>query len=296
MTKRKRPRSKVLWGIAAAALVAGAAAFSAGMTDTTSQLAVGIAADMQCTGDYDSRCQYPGTHPQSRKRCLIGKPCQDITSGHVTSGTCQADAKCRGEQTGGMMPMLPMLPMPMPKMGGTPPAMEQPCTATASTTASSTSWVRTGLAQPCPAGTGSNIGETIFGSIATQGSSSTARTNSWGDLLSSLLGFSETDDTGTSTDAENAEGGSSSGESGFAASIRRGVQTIVMLTGARQAPPADPRAAERANEVAESGFFTTGSTFVSSDGTVRPQEGGTLQAVLDTLGSALRALLEKLKP
>ncbi len=99
--------------------------------------AVGNDADLQCI---------PAIPPcpcgmiMGPKGCIGGPnkfmcPCSDTTSGFVTSGHCLADQKCHGESTGGMAPMLPMIPMPMPKMSMM--MMPDPCAAGGATGSSS---------------------------------------------------------------------------------------------------------------------------------------------------------------
>ncbi len=171
---RRAGRQPILALILICGACAGAAAFASGFgIQNVSQTAAGNAADMQCMGGKDAMCQcMKGIDPKTGKCGNVkggGKiecPCQDTTSGHVTSGKCEAVGKCKGEKTDGMMPMLPMLPMPMPKMSM--PMMMMPMmpscppTNATSTTASTTKSdpFNPGQIYRPPAGTDPNCAQT----------------------------------------------------------------------------------------------------------------------------------------
>jgi hypothetical protein len=54
-------------------------------------------------------------------------PCADSTNGFTTSGKCIAAFKCQADSSGGMPPMLPMLPMPMPMPSSPSSPSDSPC-------------------------------------------------------------------------------------------------------------------------------------------------------------------------
>jgi hypothetical protein len=85
-------------------------------------------------------------------------PCFDVTSGFTTSGKCLAPNKCKGESVGGMMPMLPMIPMMMPKMDMMMP--QDPCMQSGAGSAATTS-TSTQQTNPCFGG-GFGQGGSIF--------------------------------------------------------------------------------------------------------------------------------------
>lgn len=122
----------------------GALAFAAGYhVDVRSQVAVGAASNAACMGGADAKC--PCGQGLKAGKCdasvrgggKIGCPCKDTTSGdEAASGKCAAVGKCQAEKADGMMPMLPMLPMPMPMM---PMPMPPSCPPTTTATTSSAS-------------------------------------------------------------------------------------------------------------------------------------------------------------
>lgn len=81
-------------------------------------------------------------------------PCSDSTSGFTTSGKCLATFKCKGESVGGMMPMLPMIPMPMPKMSMMMP--QDPCMQGGTGTGGNAASTST---NPCSGGFGGDFGQ-----------------------------------------------------------------------------------------------------------------------------------------
>lgn len=85
-------------------------------------------------------------------------PCSDSTSGFTTSGKCLATFKCKGESVGGMMPMLPMIPMMMPKMDMMMP--QDPCMQPGAGSNATTS-TSTQQTNPCYGG-GFDQGGSIF--------------------------------------------------------------------------------------------------------------------------------------
>ncbi len=110
-----------------AVLASGTVAFLAGAGDPRSQVAVGAAADAMCVGGADAKCPCGkglknGTcDPNTSGGGKIGCPCYDMTAGQkAASGQCAQVGKCLAKEAGGMPPMLPMLPMPMPKPPSSP--------------------------------------------------------------------------------------------------------------------------------------------------------------------------------
>lgn len=202
--RRDDSRRLFVWGMGALTVLACVFAYSIGAApESSSQLAVGIAADMECTGNYDPNYQYPKVNPKTKKQGIIGKPCKDVTSGFETEGKCQALGKCKGEKTDGMMPMLPMLPMPMPMMSmPMPPNCPPSGTATTSTSTAAS-------ADPnCPptgssGGLLSGVSQWLFGasnnsassastdasSSESSGSTGSAPRSTWSQLLN-LVGIS----------------------------------------------------------------------------------------------------------
>lgn len=152
--------------------------------------AVGDDADQQCI---------PAIPPcpcgtiMGSKGCIPGAnkylcPCFDNTSGFITSGICQATAKCLGTATGGMAPMLPMIPMPMPKMGMM--MMPDPCAS------------GTGSSSPCGTGGFENFGSSMFDASAyTNVDSSSNASDLFGALDSSGGGVSTVLNNATATAA-----------------------------------------------------------------------------------------------
>lgn len=237
--KGARGVSNHLFGlILACGVCGGVLAFAAGMgVDNFSQLAVGAAADAMCMGGKDAHCQCNKGIDKKTGKCgnvkgggKIGCPCRDITSGdEAASGKCAVVGKCKADKADGMMPMLPMLPMPMPKMSM--PMMMQPnCppknNSNATTSTSTVNAARTaadtggGYSDPnCPPESfGTQSGGNFWGSVwdnvnpfaspddtndsdtGTDDDTGTTNTNSvWGNLMKSLgiSNDSDTDDTDT---------------------------------------------------------------------------------------------------
>lgn len=256
--KRRGGVTNQIFGLVIACGVCGGAlAFAAGMgVDNFSQLAAGASADAMCMGGSDAKCPCktgfkPGTKQCDGKTPGGGKiqcDCRDITSGDVAaSGKCAAVGKCKADKADGMMPMLPMLPMPMPKMSM--PMMMQPnCppknNSNATTSTSTVNAARTaadtggGYDPSCPPESfGAQSGGNFWGSVwdnvnpfaspddtdddtgtGTDDDTGTTNTNSvWGNLMKSLgiSNDSDTDDAdtggGTGTGANTGAGTTTGG-------------------------------------------------------------------------------------
>lgn len=265
-------------GLASGSVFATLFAFQMGLeVEPRSQLAVGAESDMQCTGDYDPQEQFPKRSPKTKKIGLIGKPCMDVTNGNVTTGTCQAAGKCKGEQTGGMPPMLPMIPMMMPKMMMMPMPMipMQPyCPPTVGTTSSSTP------ANPnCVPGGSSSLFNTLFD----DSDSSAGDTGEKKSVVSSLL---ET----------LGLGGSSNGSGGASQSpTTPGAEHAVYLSGSLSAGSSSSSAQETGRPYSQ--------TFVSGDlsgqtptsfryATAFSSIGTGFNAILTSVIAALQSLLQ----
>lgn len=192
-------------------LCGGALAFAAGFhVDVRSQVAVGAASNAACMGGADAKC--PCGQGLKAGKCdasvrgggKIGCPCKDTTSGdEAASGKCAAVGKCQAEKADGMMPMLPMLPMPMPMM---PMPMPPSCppTAAATTSAASTTHAvapELGTDPNCLSGTygaqeaggfwssvwdATNPFSSSGSSTSSLGSSSARSSTAWTNVLNSL--------------------------------------------------------------------------------------------------------------
>lgn len=150
MAKKRRgqfSRERIFGMFIVCGVCVSALAFAAGVgVDNLSQLAAGNMADMMCVGGADAKCpcktglKAGKCDPKTKGNGKIGCPCFDVTSGDVAaSGKCATVGKCQADKADGMMPMLPMLPMPMPKMMMPMMMMPQPCVPkTATTTATTT--------------------------------------------------------------------------------------------------------------------------------------------------------------
>jgi|GEM_PF-5055531 len=249
--KGARGVSNHLFGlILACGVCGGALAFAAGMgVDNFSQLAVGNQSDLKCMGGADAKCPCKTGFKKGTKQCdgktpgggKIGCPCSDTTSGDVAaSGKCATVGKCKADKADGMMPMLPMLPMPMPKMSM--PMMMQPnCppknNSNATTSTSTVNVARTaadtggGYDPSCPPESfGAQSGGNFWGSVwdnvnpfaspddtndsdtGTDDDTGTTNTNSvWGNLMKSLgiSNDSDTDDTDTTGTGSGTNTGTS---------------------------------------------------------------------------------------
>ncbi len=328
---RKRSRTEysqryLFWGIAAAAIVTSAYAFSSGYSiENNSQVAVGMAADMQCLGGADAKCQCGqglknGKCDASVKGGgKIGCPCEDITAEKVTSGKCVEVGKCKGEKTDGMMPMLPMLPMPMPKMP-MPEMPAQPTCGSSTTTPASSVGVSSNAECPTAQGLLGGISNFLFGSNEGTGSASTTATSQnvgskISNLLSSLLGTSPSSPLTTPTSPNtSSQGGTTQNGAGSSgtnvqtnpdlsnvAQISTGDSNTSQLSGSSRTSSGDGSASGGG---AQNG---AGSSFVSSDLSARAvaphtfssgstfSETTALSSTLNTLSSALQSMLARVK-
>lgn len=242
MAKRRKKMSReyIVGAIIACGTCAAALAFAAGVgVDNLSQLAAGEAADAMCKGGADAKCPCKTGFKKGTQQCdgktkgggKIGCECRDITSGDVAaSGKCAVVGKCKADKADGMMPMLPMLPMPMmmPKMEM--PMMPQPCVPKTNATtsdATSTSGIQIAGSVTMPGGYDPNCPEASRASDAfsypvnfnaadsgvsneiaggaSGGTETSAGTSLWGRLMQSL---------GISNDSSDGESAGSSGGSG----------------------------------------------------------------------------------
>jgi hypothetical protein len=251
-----------------------------------SQVAVGIAADMQCIGDYDPTYPYPKVNPKTKKQGLIGKPCQDVTNGHITNGTCQALGKCKAEEVGGEKPQLPELPKPEPK----PPQPTPPTQPNCATPATSD----VPRDPSCPPATASSssflsdwffgTADTPFGTSSEDGSAETESTaakgvSAWTRLLESM-GI-------RTTEPDEAAGESSSGSN-----AAPGVVPFSEATsgGVSSQKPTDGSDAREAPFTTDLSFTNRASTFSQSDGAEVPQS-----SVLASMASTLRGMLDTIR-
>ena len=290
--KRGAPRRRqMMWGIIAGTIIAGGFAYSAGMhSGNISQVAVGIAADLQCLGNYDPTYQWPKINPKTKKQGLLGKPCEDTTSGHITKGTCQAMGKCKGESTGGMMPMLPMLPMPMPKMGGMPMGMPMP-----NCTASSTSESPRDPSCPPESTSGglSGLSSWLFGgstdtSTTTESNTQSTSGSAWSRLLVSLGIMTE--ETPGASDTSNTEAGTNVGASqsntvtyGGSGSVQLssgGSQSVTTQADANIVVSADLSTSPRQPSTFS---YAGNSTFTENTATTLSSVASTLRRMLDMI-------------
>jgi len=94
--------STILWIVIALTVV---------IPSSTPAYALGIAADQQCSGEYDPTVYYP-KRDASGILGLIGLPCIDITNGNEIRGQCVAFGKCEAKSAdGGPIRGLPEIPV-----------------------------------------------------------------------------------------------------------------------------------------------------------------------------------------
>lgn len=325
-SRRESPQRYFFWGIAAVAIVTSAYAFSSGYSvENSSQVAVGMAADLQCVGGADAKCQCGqglknGKCDSSVKGGgKIGCPCEDITAEKVTSGKCAEVGKCKGEKTDGMMPMLPMLPMPMPKMP-MPEMPAQPTCGSSTTTPASSVGFSSNADCPPQQGLLGGISNFLFGSNEGTGSASTTSTSQKvgskiNNLLSSLLGTTPSTPLTTPTSSSASSGGGTTqnvtGSSGTNAQTNPDLSNVAQIsTGDSNTSQLSGNSGTSGGGGSASGGTTrdsAGSSFVSTDLSARAvaphtfgagstfSETTALSSTLNTLSSALQNMLARLK-
>jgi hypothetical protein len=205
--KRRSISDKVFGLVIACGVCGGALAFAAGMgVDNFSQLATGNESDIQCMGSpKDAHCQCNKGIDKKTGKCgnvpgggKIGCPCKDVTSGFPTDGKCAAVGKCKGESTGGMMPMLPMLPMPMPKMSM--PMMMQPNCPPKNNSNATTSTSTVNAAR-----TAADTGGGYDPSCPPESFGAQSGGNFWGSVWDNVNPFASPDDSGDDTGTDDGD-------------------------------------------------------------------------------------------
>lgn len=269
------------------------------------------AAEAICPAGKDYTCD-PKNPPPGKTNCGMNLPCQTVTNGVTCQGTCQRKdgvgkclsiGSCGGEklegkpkempkEMGGMPPMLPMIPMKMPKMDMPPMPMppkedcepgEKTVTTSSYATSTGTTTKTTTEKIPCPKNKSgvSSYFSNLFGSASSMGETVKSTVSTAADKLSSFLFGDSDDDENTAREKSGNTGGIQAPSGSGATQVNP--QVVV------QARPITGSVGESAPSINTevTGFGAQGSQTSS-------QSSGLLTAISQTLagiGVTLRELL-----
>jgi len=218
-------------------------------------------------GDY--KCDY-NNPPPGKNNCKMNYPCKKVTNGFTCNGLCK-DNKCdtlgcegKGlegkpkempKEMGGMPPMLPMLPMPMPKEP-MPKEPEDPCKEDASSTECRAKQGSSGIG---------NYLSNLFGSSDSSGTGGTLQTavQSVASKLSAFLSGDSGDESSANTNTNTTQNPTSAFVTPISGS---NVRQIAAQTGAQGNANTDGTGGP--TNVAVTGFGSGGADVNTSTGPI----------------------------